>query len=229
MDSGEPGTGEKQTISEGVYRALRKDILTLAHDPGAPLREQDLAAHYGSSRVPVREAFGRLQQEGLVTSVPYKGYFVARISLKEIADSFGLRVVLETHAVACAVERASDEDLSRLEALAAQEYTYDDWDSYGTFLRGNREFHIALAALGGNSRLDRVLGDLLDGMQRYFFLGLDLGDYGSEMREEHERLCRAIRARSTEDAVRFVREQIQRSRERILEMLVRERADLPLS
>jgi len=47
---------ERRTVSEGVYRALKRDVITLRHPPGAPLREQDLAARYGSSRVPVREA-----------------------------------------------------------------------------------------------------------------------------------------------------------------------------
>jgi DNA-binding GntR family transcriptional regulator len=221
VSSGNDQANEKRTVSEDVYLALRRDILTLAHAPGASLREQDLAESYGSSRVPVREACRRLQQEGLVTGVPYKGYFVSQISLKEITDSFDLRIVLEIHAITCAVEKASEDDLAGLEALAGHEYTYDDWDSYGAFLEGNRDFHLALAAQCGNERLVRVLRDLLEGMQRFFFLGLDLGDYAAEMREEHERLCGALRNRSVEEAVRITREQIERSRERIIEMLVR--------
>ena len=85
--------------------------------------------------------------------------------------------LLETHAIACAVEVASEDDLVGLEALAGHEYTYDDWDSYGAFLEGNREFHLALAPQCGNERLVRVLRDLLEGMQRFFFLGLVLGQF----------------------------------------------------
>ena len=228
MGPGEPVRTEKRTLSEDVYRALRHDILTLGHPPGATLREQELAAHYGSSRVPVREACRRLQQEGLIASVPYKGYFVSQLSLKEVTDCFDLRLALETHAVTRAVERAADADVALLAELASLAYTYDDRDSYGDFLEANREFHLALASLGGNARLVRVLRDLLEGMQRYFFLGLDLGDYGAEMREEHERLCAALLARSVEDAVGCVREQIERSRERILTKLLKDRADMPI-
>ena len=78
---------ERLTVAEVVYRALKRDVITLKYRPGASLTEQELATAYGSSRVPVREACRRLQQEGLLTAVPYKGYFVTRISLKE--DSKG--------------------------------------------------------------------------------------------------------------------------------------------
>lgn len=219
-------------MAEDVYQALKRDVLTLRHRPGEPLREQDLAERYGASRAPVREACRRLQQEGLVESVPYKGYFAQRISLKEIAECFDLRLVLETHAVRSAVERVRDggaESVERLEALGRVEYTRDDPDSYEEFLARNLEFHVAVAELAGNGRLLRVLKDLIESMQRFFFLGLDLGDFGAEMREEHEELIRLIRDGDADGAADMTRRQIERSRERILKALFKERADLPVS
>ncbi len=215
-------------MADEVYRALKRDIITLRHRPGAALTEQELAATYGSSRVPVREACRRLQQEGLLTAIPYKGYFVNQISLREIADCFELRTMLETHAVESAVKRASAAELSRLRELAAIEYTYDDWSSYADFLERNQGFHIQLAGLGGNERLVAVLNDLLGSMQRFFFLGLDLGDFGSEMRHEHERLIEAISSGSVSAAVACVQEQIASSRRRIQRALTRNGIDLPL-
>jgi len=222
----------RRTVTEDVYHALKRDVLTLRHRPGEPLREQDLADRYGASRVPVREACRRLQQEGLVESVPYKGYFARRISLKEIADCFDLRLVLETHAVRSAVARVREEGLerlSRLEALGSAEYRRSDPASYEDFLARNLEFHTALAEVGGNSRLLRVLRDLIESMQRFFFLGLDLGDFGAEMREEHEELVWLLREGDEEGAVATTRRQIERSRERILKALFKDRADLPLT
>jgi len=216
----------KRTVSEDVYRALKRDILTLAHAPGASLRENELAERYGSSRVPVREACRRLQQEGLVDSVPYKGYFASRISIKEIADSFELRTVLETHSVKLAAERADEGSLAALEALARVEYQHEDWPSYTEFLEKNREYHLAVARMSGNEQLHLVLRDLIERMQRFFFLGLDLGDFGAEMRQEHEELTAALKARDGEEAARCVREQIDSSRERILKALLKGRVDL---
>ena len=218
----------RRTVAEDVYRSLKRDIITLHHRPGTPLTEQELAGLYGSSRVPVREACGRLQQEGLLTGRPYKGYTVNQISLKEIGDSFDLRLVLEPYATELAVQRATAEDLRALAMLAATEYTYHDWSSYADFLDRNLDFHLRLAALSRNDKLVVALRDLLGGMQRFFFLGLDLGDFAAEMRSEHEELVALLQRDTPDDAVTCVRRQIQSSRDRILRAAIDDRIDLPL-
>ncbi len=219
---------ERRTVAEDVYRSLKRDIITLKHMPGASLTEHELATLYGSSRVPVREACSRLQQEGLLSSQPYKGYSVNQISLKDIGDCFDLRLVLETYAMGLAVRRATADDLQRLRDLARTEYTYDDWESYADFLDRNFEFHIQLASLSRNERLVSTLRDLLGGMQRFFFLGLDLGDFAGEMRSEHEELIRILEQENPDNAIVCVRQQIQTSRDRILRALINDRIDLPL-
>jgi DNA-binding GntR family transcriptional regulator len=223
-----PPDAERRTAADEVYQALKRDIITLRLQPGASLTEQQLARSYGTSRVPVREASRRLQQEGLLTAVPYNGYFVSQISLREIGDCFDLRSVLETYAVECAIERAPEEGLQQLELLALSEYTYHDWSSYAKFLERNLEFHLQMASLSDNDRLVNTLHDLLGSMQRFFFLGLDLGDFGKEMRNEHEELVDLIRSRSKHEASECVRSQISRSRERILHALMKGRFKLPL-
>ena len=224
-----PSVPARRTVSEDVYRHLKRDILTLRHAPGSPLTENGLAERYGSSRVPVREACRRLQQEGLIESVPYKGYFTARISIREISDSFDLRMVLETWSVRRAVQLANVEDIEHLDELAAAEYRHDDWNSYSSFLDRNREYHLAVAGISGNARLVRVLSELIESMQRYFFLGLDLGEFGTEMRGEHEELGAAIRERDADRAAEVIAEQIERSRDRIIKALFRQRADVAVS
>lgn len=208
-------TAPRRTAAEGVYRSLKRDIITLRHRPGAALGEQALADTYGTSRVPVREACRRLQQEGLLTAIPYKGYFVSPISPKEISDCFELRAAIETRAVAMAVGRATDSELDRLSELAAVEYTYHDWTSYVDFLDKNLGFHLEVASLSRNDRMFAVLHNLLVSMQRFFFLGLDLGDFGAEMRGEHELLVRHMRRRDANAAAACTEEQIGSSYERI--------------
>ena len=219
---------EKPTAAEQVYRALKRDIITLQHKPGASLTEQQLAALYGTSRVPVREACRRLGQEGLLNGRPYRGYSVSHISLKEIGDCFDLRLGLESRALELAAQLATDTDLERLQALATTEYTYHDWDSYVEFLDRNLDFHIQLASLSRNDRLVTVLRDLLGSMQRFFFLGLDLGDFASEMRSEHEELVAVLSGDCPDQAVTCLNRQIASSRDRILRALIEDRIDLPV-
>lgn len=219
---------ERRTVAEDVYRALKRDIIILRHRPGASLTETELAGLYGSSRVPVREACSRLSQEGLLTSRPYKGYFVHQISLREIRDSFEIREVLETHAIEQAARRASPEEIDRFEKLAATEYTYHDWESYTDFLDRNLSFHIQLSALSRNTRLVAMLKDLLSSMQRFFFLGLDLGDFAAEMRTEHEDLVRLLKPETALEAADCLRQQIRASRDRIVRALIDDHIDIPL-
>jgi DNA-binding GntR family transcriptional regulator len=219
---------QRQTVAEGVYLAFKRDILTLRHAPGVSLTEQELCRTYGASRAPIREACRRLQQEGLLTSIPYKGYFVSRVSIQEIRDCFDLRALLESHALALAMTRARPEDLRRLEQLAASEYTYHDRDSYVDFLDRNLDFHMRVASLSGNARLVSTLRDLLAAMQRYFFLGLDLGDFGGEMRGEHEELVVLMTTGQEREAVACLRRQIAASRDRILRALAEQGVGLPM-
>ena len=218
----------KRTAAEQVYRALKRDIITLRHRPGESLTEQQLASLYGTSRVPVREACRRLDQEGLLTGRPYRGFSVNQISLKEIGDCFDLRLGLEVRALELAAERATSGDLDRLGELAATEYTYHDWDSYIEFLDRTLDFHIPLDALSRNDRLVSVLRDLLASMQRFFFLGLDLGDFASEMRAEHEELITLLSSANPDEAVACLSRQILSSRDRILRALIEDRMDLPI-
>ena len=219
---------QRQTVAEGVYRALKRDIITLKHRPGAALTEHELADLYGSSRVPVREACRRLQQEGLVTGVPYRGYTVNQVSFKDIHDCFDLRMTLELHALDGATRRASTQQLDRLAELAATEYTFHDRTSYADFLARNEDFHLQLAALSGNRRLLTVLTDLIGTMQRFFLLGLDLGDFAAEMRGEHEELVTLLQRGDGAAAKACLRRQIEASRERILKALMQDGYDLPL-
>lgn len=224
----ETRTTSKRTAAEQVYRALKRDIITLRHRPGRSLTEQELAELYGTSRVPVREACGRLDQEGLLTGRPYRGYSVNQISLKEIGDCFDLRLSLETLALELAMQRATADDLDRLRVLATTEYTYDDWESYIEFLDRNLDFHIQLASLSRNDRLVSALQDLLAVMQRFFFLGLDLGDFASEMRAEHEELVALLEDGDAGEVTACLKRQIESSRDRILRALIEDRVDIPL-
>jgi DNA-binding GntR family transcriptional regulator len=219
---------KKKTMAEGVYQALKRDIITLKHPPGASVTEQELANLYGSSRVPVREACGRLLQEGLLTAIPYKGYFVNQISVKDIRDCFELRGVLESQAMALAEGRYGDDDIRRLEELAATEYTFHDWSSYADFLERNLDFHVQVAALSGNDRLVGTLFELLGTMQRFFFLGLDHGDFGAEMRHEHQKLVSLLKNSDIAGATACLKEQILASRDRILRALIEGKIEMPL-
>jgi len=92
-------TRTRETLQDHVYRHLRDDILNADIPPGASLRVLHLAARFGTSQAPIREALRRLTDEGLAVTVPYKGTVAKEARWDEIADIYLLREELEAFAV----------------------------------------------------------------------------------------------------------------------------------
>src|SRR5688500_19306911 len=89
---------ERTTTPEGVYRVLRRAILDGTLPPGGQLRERDIATDLGISRSPLREALTRLEEEGLVGKVPFRGAFVVGVSAEESAEMAWMRLLVEPYA-----------------------------------------------------------------------------------------------------------------------------------
>src|SRR5918999_630461 len=141
----QPRRSGDRSLARRAYESLKQDILTCLLRPGTQIFEGELAARYGTSKTPVREALNLLGQEGLVQVLPRRGYLVAPITLRDVQEVFQLRLLLETAAAELAAEHITEEGLRQLRALVAVRYTYRDRASYARFLRANRDFHIAVA------------------------------------------------------------------------------------
>ena len=95
---------EKRTLGEATYERLLSCICDLTYPPGQKLSEAQVAKAFGVSRAPVRDAFARLERQGLVRIVPQVGTIVSRIDRKQVSDVCQLRLVLECFAVRRAAE-----------------------------------------------------------------------------------------------------------------------------
>ncbi len=89
---------DQRTTLDGVHQVLREAILNGTFAPGSQLREAHLAADLGISRAPLREAFLRLEEEGLIERVAFRGAFVSQVSLKTIEEIAVLRYLVEPYA-----------------------------------------------------------------------------------------------------------------------------------
>ena len=94
---------QQTTTAEGALRAVRNAILDGTFPPGSQLREVSIATELGISRAPLREALNRLELEGMVVRIPFRGAFVAEVSPRMAAEIAALRAVLEPYAVKCAL------------------------------------------------------------------------------------------------------------------------------
>src|SRR5688500_17163077 len=110
------------SIARLIELEIRKAIVTLAMQPGAPLSEQEIALRYGVSRQPVREAFIALARSGLVEILPRRGTFVVKISVERMLEARFVRESLESAVVRRACERFDARVRTRIDFhLEAQE------------------------------------------------------------------------------------------------------------
>ena len=217
-----------QSFAGQAYAIIKKDILTCVLDPGSKIAQPELVKRYDFGITPIREALKRLEQEGLVKSMPRFGYLISPITIQDVEEIFEQRMILEKSAVQMAIECASDEQLASIMQHANFTYIYKDRETYLIFLEQNISFHRAIALAAGNRRLADILTIVLGEMTRPFNLGLDLRDSAEEMRREHIAIATTLVHRDVEAAEQTITAQITRSRERVVEMLNKRLKQIPI-
>jgi DNA-binding GntR family transcriptional regulator len=206
-------------LPDRIYATLKYRILTCAMLPGARIVEKALCTEMGVSRTPLREALNRLALEGLVAIVPYRGYAVTGLAVDDFRDLCEVRRLLEAETAALCAERATDEDVKRLESLTELRYRREDRRTYDRYLRANSAFHQALVQATHNRRLEAMVMAALDQHQRPLYLGLGVGVDGKASTAEHREILTAIRLHKPEQARRMMMEHIVRAESRITEAL----------
>lgn len=207
------------SLADQAYNAIKRDIVTCVLDPGVQIAQSHLVERYQMGLTPIREALKRLEQENLVQSIPRFGYVIAPITIEDLQDIFEMRLILEKAAARLAISRASEEQIEAIRKSSNFTYRYQDRGSYEEFLEMNNEFHTSVALTTGNRRLSETLSRLLDSMIRIFYLGLEWKDSAEEMQQEHMILSNALVKRDADLAEQIIEDQINRSRQRIEQML----------
>lgn len=210
----DPGAN-KQNVTDRIHQRLRDDILHARLQPGQSIIEPELAAKFGVSKTPVREALRLLVQDGWVMVLPRKGYLVRPLGLDDVRDVFHLREMLEPEFAAEAAWRSQgrpDRDLRR--AVANLRAARADVDKA---LASAAAFHIRIAELGGNARGAKIVANLVDEVTRLHYLmpSLEAHIESTEELEAHEQIAAAIEAGDQRGASRAMRDHL-RATDRIL-------------
>ncbi len=207
------------SLSQRVYQALKRDIITGVHPSGEALGEKDLAERYCSSRTPVREAALRLQQDHLLKIIPNRGYFITKISLQDLTDLYDYRTAVECACAELAAVKGIDPAfLERLEELANTEYKVNDRASYEKFISKDTEFHLSIARLARNQLLLQAVEAARCQMERIMYAAIDIGYYGEFPGREHRRILDAIHKRDSSAARQLMYDHIFGSRDKVLKL-----------
>ncbi len=179
-----------RTLSAAIVEQLRRDILDGTYPAGEQLRQDALAATFGVSRIPVREALFQLEAEGLVLIAPHKGAIVSAFSLEEIDDVFDLRVLLEPRLLASSaplLTAVDFADISALDAEFAAAIAQQDVAQWGQL---NARFHLALYRHAKQPRTLAVVAALLQTSDRFTRLQMMRDSALTRAQSEHRKLLR---------------------------------------
>jgi DNA-binding GntR family transcriptional regulator len=175
---------------ERAYRNLKSAIVEGRYRPGASLSEVGLASEHGMSRTPIREGLARLWQEGYLDRVVGHGYFVARVTVQQIHDTFDVRRLLEGAAAARAAELATPEDIENLRRLARVPIGASV--DYRQSETANVQFHLAIAACARNGLALELIERCLAQVDRFMSLGVNFGKFTETATEAHVQIADAI-------------------------------------
>jgi DNA-binding GntR family transcriptional regulator len=205
QDTGSLGS---PALYEQVAERLRSRIYAQELAPGAWVDEQAIAAEYGISRTPLREALKVLASEGLVTLKPRRGCYVTELSEQDLDEIFPVMALLEGRCAQEATLKASAADLGRLAGIHADLERHAAANDADHFFEANQQFHDALQELAGN----RWLGQLIEETRKFIKLtrrdSLNLAGRLRQSLAEHREILAAVQQIQPEDAGRLMHEHI---------------------
>lgn len=209
------------TLGDRLYDVLEEAIIAGVLQPGQRVHADDIAQHFGISRIPVRETLRALDAAGWIELRPRHGAYVRRRTAAELASLFEVRLVLEAEAARWAAERRTDEhltDLGRFVDAGRAAVRAGDLEEVA---RLNTLFHNTVARAADNE----VLASLLEGLAKRvrFYFATVTTTRARKSVSEHAALVDALRAHDGGTAARITREHIETTRSAVDAMLSRGR------
>lgn len=207
----EDTTRETSLITERVTEGIRALILAGELPPGSRIGQEELAARFAVSRIPVRGALSRLESDGLVVLKPSSGAWVARVDLAECLEIYMIRERLEPLALERSVPNMSEDRVDHLDRLVEDMAASPDTEN---FLKLDRMFHLASYQDAGMKQLLTMIERFWNTTQHYrrAFTALLGPERNWIIHAEHRLIVDAIRRRDAEGAGHLLMGHIRRTR-----------------
>ncbi|SIR24583.1 GntR family transcriptional regulator [Halanaerobium kushneri] len=197
-------------MKDYVYNVLKENIMNLTIKPGTILRKKEIASEFEVSRTPIREAFVKLKEEGLIDVYPQRGTFVSYIDLDKVKEAKFMREALETKIVKLACEVFPDEKIFDLEAnLKVQEMSLQQ-NNYLKLFEYDNEFHKMLFEGCNMENIWTSIEQISSHLNRMRILSLSADFNRSDVIEDHQRIINTIRERDSKKALQVMESHISR-------------------
>jgi DNA-binding GntR family transcriptional regulator len=199
----------KTLAAETVADSLRALILDGTLGIGLQLRQEDLAKRFGVSRIPVREALGRLQAEGLVEHFADRGSVVAGRSVDDLLETLDIRIALETQAIKLAMPHLRAADFKAARDIMR---SYDESESPRQWTELNLQFHLTLYRPCARPRLVRMIEDLVRSISIHLRQHISHTVGRADPQAEHKDILKACVAGDAKLAAALTERHIERTK-----------------
>jgi DNA-binding GntR family transcriptional regulator len=217
----------RHRLVDEATQSLRDAILDGRLGGGARLRQIELADRLGISRTPIREALGRLQQEGLIELLPRGGLRVTQLNADEAVELYDLREVLDGLAARLAAGRADAAALARVERALSRMAECVARGDPGPWFKAHVAFHEEIVRIAGNRPLGRLSSLVRLSIRHFHPLLLRTPSRLEDAYREHRAVFEALAARDGDAAERLARAHIANAKEIVLEAMTRGANDTP--
>ncbi len=201
---------------ELIYAELKKNILAMKIRPHEVLKEERVAARFGVSRTPAREALQLLEQEGFLKQSKKIGYVVKPLTRSDLKEIIGVRSVLEGYAACLATARRDPKTIARLRKINDRARRYLAANDLQNFFKNSSEFHDVIYQSSGNSRLCTLIESLRDNFLRYRRMLLRIPRMPEVQVRDHEKMLDAMESGDEKLVEKMVRDHILRGGEILL-------------
>lgn len=198
-----------EPVNQQIYRILRKDIVECAIPPGKLLSEKEISTRFSVSRQPVREAFIKLAEAGLVQVLPQRGTFVMKISEQRVADARFIRQALECAIARRAAEFVTDEQLLVLEHNLHRQELAAQNEQIREFLSLDDDFHQLLTQVARCPLAWETIESIKATMDRVRFLSLSQVSPPLNLIKQHYLIFNSLKAHDPDAAEAAIREHLQ--------------------
>lgn len=211
----------KSSRPTDVLAELRNTILSGSLGPGTPLRQDKLAAAFGISKIPVREALLRLAAEGLVSVEANRGFAVTRLESAEAEEILDIRAVLECRAVLLAVPRMSSSAIAQATDILDEAEGTDSIERWGEL---NWAFHASLYEPTNRQKLTQLIRQTSNQTEPYIRVLISNSSYRSTAEREHRAILEACSLQNGEAASALLGQHIRQTGELIARFLAEQAA-----
>ncbi|MFV0363331.1 MAG: GntR family transcriptional regulator [Suipraeoptans sp.] len=191
-----------------AYDGIRQMIIEGDFEKDTPLVERQLCEVLNVSRTPVREALRELANESLVEIIEGKGVYVKKIDFKDMIEIFELREALECMTVKLFIERATDDELKRLERLMKEQKDAYDKSDHARYMNNDMKIHKTIAEGAANNRMQIAMRNIYDQIHQMALAVKDDELIRKIAYAAHNKIYKAILKKDTDVAQEEMRKHI---------------------